>query len=384
MGSFLDKPRTEKQTEEGEGNGLRFGLSSMQGWRIKMEDRHCAVVGLPQLKDWSFFAVFDGHAGARVAAHCAENLLNTIIGTESFRENAVTLNKPVSKEQIESLKEGIREGFLQLDEKMKKLPKVESGEDKSGTTAICAFIARTHIFIANLGDSRAVLSRSGKRVFSTTDHKPINPEEKERIQKAGGNVMIQRVNGSLAVSRALGDYEYKQVEGKNACEQLVSPMPEVSVEEQDNADEFLVLACDGIWDVMSNDDLCDFIRHQLSIYKSLGTVCSSVIDTCLHKGSKDNMSVVLVTFAGAPTVSEEAIKKDKELNDLIEKEVQKIMDKNNESAIADVMEELIKVDFKDLPPGGGIDSKRTFIEEIIKNINQNKNSNSNVSDQNNQ
>ncbi len=56
MGAFLDKPKTEKHTEEGGGNGLRFGLSSMQGWRIEMEDAHCAVVGLPQLTDWSFFA----------------------------------------------------------------------------------------------------------------------------------------------------------------------------------------------------------------------------------------------------------------------------------------------------------------------------------------
>lgn len=84
-----------------------------------------------------------------------------------------------------------------------------SGEDKSGTTAVCALISPTHIFVANCGDSRAVLYRGGKIGFSTQDHKPVNPVEKERIQNAGGSVMIQRVNGSLAVSRALGDYEYK-------------------------------------------------------------------------------------------------------------------------------------------------------------------------------
>ena len=84
-----------------------------------------------------------------------------------------------------------------------------SGEDKSGTTAVCAMISPSHIFVANCGDSRAVLCRREGIRFSTQDHKPINPTEKERIQKAGGSVMIQRVNGSLAVSRALGDFEYK-------------------------------------------------------------------------------------------------------------------------------------------------------------------------------
>lgn len=65
--------------------------------------------------------------------------------------------------------------------------------------------------------------------------------------------MIQRVNGSLAVSRALGDYEYKQVEGKGPCEQLVSPEPEITVQNRADNDEFLVLACDGVWDVMTNE-----------------------------------------------------------------------------------------------------------------------------------
>ena len=74
---------------------------------------------------------------------------------------------------------------------------------------MCGLISPSHIFVANCGDSRAVLYRSGGIGFSTQDHKPINPSEKQRIQNAGGSVMIQRVNGSLAVSRALGDYEYK-------------------------------------------------------------------------------------------------------------------------------------------------------------------------------
>lgn len=68
MGAFLDKPKTDKFLEHGEGNGLRYGVASMQGWRIEMEDAHMAKTNLGgALKDWSYFAVFDGHAGARVS-----------------------------------------------------------------------------------------------------------------------------------------------------------------------------------------------------------------------------------------------------------------------------------------------------------------------------
>ena len=166
---------------------------------------------------------------------------------------------------------------------MKELPEVVSGEDKSGSTAVCALVSTSHVFLANCGDSRAVISRAGTALVATYDHKPVNPIEKERIQKAGGSVMIQRVNGSLAVSRALGDFEYKQVEGMGPCEQLVSPEPEITVHERDESDEFLVLACDGIWDVMNNNELCDYIRYMLTIEADVEQICSSLIDVCLHK-----------------------------------------------------------------------------------------------------
>lgn len=287
MGAFLDKPKLEKHSEHGSGNGLTYGLSSMQGWRVEMEDAHSAMVGLPQgLKDWSFFAVFDGHAGARVSAHCAENLLDTIILSEDFRNNtnANNCNSHITIEEVERVKNGIKDGFLRLDERMRKIPEIASGEDKSGSTAVCTLISSTHFYFANCGDSRAVLSRNKRAFFVTEDHKPINPAERERIQKAGGSVMVQRVNGSLAVSRALGDFEYKQVEGKGPCEQLVSPEPQVDVLERDNElDEFLVLACDGVWDVMGNKEICDNTRYMMQITEDLEYICNCIIDACFAK-----------------------------------------------------------------------------------------------------
>lgn len=279
MGSFLDKPNTDKRNEHGEGNGLKYGVGSMQGWRCEMEDAHYAksVLGGDELKDWSYFAVFDGHAGVKVSEHCAKHLLDCILETDEFRKK--------------SFVQGIRTGFLNLDENMRNIPDLSQGIDRSGTTAVCAFISPENVYIANCGDSRAILCRNGMPIFSTQDHKPILPGEKERILNAGGSVMIQRINGSLAVSRALGDYDYKNVQDKGQCEQLVSPEPEIFCLDRDPADEFLILACDGIWDVMTNEDVCSYVQSRLKVESDLQKITNSVIDTCFYKVSEFCMRV---------------------------------------------------------------------------------------------
>ena len=96
--------------------------------------------------------------------------------------------------------------------------------------------------------------------------------------------MIQRVNGSLAVSRALGDFEYKMDFSIDAAEQLVSPEPEISViPRDDEVDEFIVIGCDGIWDVMSNEEVGDYIRSRMLLSGDLELICSELLDTCLAK-----------------------------------------------------------------------------------------------------
>ncbi|KAJ8941936.1 hypothetical protein NQ318_013269 [Aromia moschata] len=257
----------------------------------------------------------------------------------------------------------------QLDDKMRTLPEMMSGEDKSGTTAVCAFVSPRTVYVANCGDSRAVLCRDGVPVFSTQDHKPGLPGERDRIVKAGGSVMIQRVNGSLAVSRALGDYEYKNVEGRGPCDQLVSPEPEIFVRDRDDvADEFLVLACDGIWDVMSNEDLCAYVHHRLLVTDNLQEVTRQVIDTCLYKGSQDNMSIVLVVFPGAPSPSPDMIKEEKELDATITRHIKEIIEESEEIHYTEILRKLLSVNIEGLPPGGGIASKRALIEQVFKEL----------------
>lgn len=87
----------------------------------------------------------------------------------------------------------------------------------------------------------------------------------------------------------LFDYHmWQNVEGKGPCEQLVSPEPEIYVERRQDDDEFLVLACDGIWDVMTNEDLCAFVQSRLLLSNDLEAITNHVVDTCLHKVSLHN------------------------------------------------------------------------------------------------
>ena len=122
---------------------------------------------------------------------------------------------------------------------------------------------RSHIICAKTGDSRAVLFREGKAVQLSHDHKPFNVEERERIEGAGSHVKFNRINGDLAVSRALGDFVYKRCESQPAERQAVTAMPEVLVEPRSATDEFIVLACDGIWDVMKSQEVVDKVKAML-------------------------------------------------------------------------------------------------------------------------
>ena len=203
---------------------------------------------------------------------------------EKHVRNNSNSDRPCLSSDLDHFKGSVRQGFLDIDEKLKELPRFISGDERSGSTAIVVIVTKTHIVFANCGDSRALLSRNGGQIaFATADHKPYNDGERLRIEKAGGSVIIQRVNGSLAVSRALGDFDYKRVEGLPATEQLVSAEPELTCVERSPDDEFLVLACDGIWDVMSNQEVVDFVRYRLSIHQDLTQLTGELLETCLAK-----------------------------------------------------------------------------------------------------
>merc|ERR1719162_553310 len=192
------------------------------------------------------------------------------------------------------------ETMLLLDAQMRELPAIQSGEDQSGCTAIYALVTDTHVICANSGDSRGIFFSGGTTTPMSYDHKPYNDIEQARIEHAGGCVSMRRVNGDLAVSRALGDYSYKQRSDLKDIEQQVSAEPDIEIHVRNPAeDAFLLLCCDGIWDVMGNDEAGEYMNNLLQNgWKGmvLSDTVVNLIDTCLEKGSRDNMSAVVACF----------------------------------------------------------------------------------------
>mmetsp|Transcript_67367 Transcript_67367/g.179863 ORF Transcript_67367/g.179863 Transcript_67367/m.179863 type:complete len:177 (-) Transcript_67367:814-1344(-) len=129
-----------------------------------------------------------------------------------------------------------------------------AGLTESGSTAVTCLMVGRELYCANAGDSRAVLCRDGLAVALSEDHKPMNDTEKTRIEKAGGFVEDKRVNGTLAVARAIGDFSFKTHDGP-AEDQQVTCNPDIRKFELQEKDEFMILACDGIWDVVTSQQV---------------------------------------------------------------------------------------------------------------------------------
>lgn len=302
MGSMLDKPVTEKETETGSvaNAQIEYGVSGMQGWRVEMEDAHTLVGAIPALPSLGFFGVYDGHGGAYTSAYAGNYLLQIFQERPEFLEYvALSERERNSHKGIEYLKNALTNTFLQIDEKMlSESEEHRDPRDRSGCTCIVVVVTPKHLICSNAGDSRACYSKEGKAVPLSFDHKPNDTEEHSRIDRAGGYVSMRRVDGDLAVSRALGDFQYKDRTDLPPEEQKVTSKPDLMVYPRDyQKDEFIVVACDGIWDVVSNDDCIQMVRQIFEEGESdIGKVCEEVLDLCLEKNSRDNMTSLIVKF----------------------------------------------------------------------------------------
>lgn len=286
MGQTLSEPITQKETSKCENDFLKVGASCMQGWRINMEDAHTQLLSLNNDKNSAFFAVYDGHGGAKVAEYAGIHLHDKIINQPAFKEGNIS--------------DAMKKGFLEIDQDM--LEDEEMKEELAGTTAICVLIRDRKIYCGNVGDSRSIASVRGRVQNLSYDHKPNNELEAKRIVAAGGWVEFNRVNGNLALSRALGDFVFKKNEDKKAEDQIVTAYPDVHVRDLTSDHEFIVLACDGIWDVLSNEEVLEFVRTRIAQQISPEIICEQLMTRCLAPDCQmgglgcDNMTVVLVCF----------------------------------------------------------------------------------------
>ncbi|XP_039041606.1 probable protein phosphatase 2C 24 [Hibiscus syriacus] len=234
----------------------KFGVASVCGRRRDMEDAVAIHPSFhrqgqdPSASGFHYFGVYDGHGCSHVAIRCKERL------HELVKEELVS---------EEEWKGAMERSFTRMDKEAIKWNESLDGAncrcelqspecDAVGSTAVVAILTPDKVVVANCGDSRAVLCRNGKPVPLSSDHKPDRPDELNRIEEAGGRVIFwdgPRVLGVLAMSRAIGD---------NYLKPYVSCEPEVTVNDRRVDDEFLILASDGLWDVVSNDTACRLVR----------------------------------------------------------------------------------------------------------------------------
>jgi protein phosphatase len=252
-----------------------FGFSEAQGRRDEMEDAHVQeTFTTPEGKRIEFFAIYDGHSG-RVGADIAAQRLHTYV------ENV--LQKGVS------LDEALMRAFVEIDKEIE----AEGRYTHSGTTAAVVLIGDAEIISANVGDTRTLLIDAAQRVQCLTEeHRLVaGNEEEKRIKKIGGKIYqgkyrrVMAPDGSpgIMVSRALGDDEYGA---------LVSAEPFISRTELNKAHRRVIIACDGVFDMLTNEEVADLIKNEPDPKKA----SELITKTAISRGSGDNVTTVVVNL----------------------------------------------------------------------------------------
>lgn len=242
-----------------------------QGGREYMEDR----INIFQLPDgYECYAVFDGHGGSVVVEFVTRHLKETLM-------SLILAKTRMNIDEDEILYQTIKDLTEQLP-----MPHAKT----QGTTALIVLKQGNKMWVAHCGDSRAIITlENGNSIQVTYDHKPNRDDEYRRINASGGFVApaykgdVYRVNGSLAVSRSIGDLDLFP---------YVTWKPEISYVSITSKFSFLVLCTDGIWDVMSNDDISTILSKN-SLFSNIN-IAQAICTLAKNRGSTDNMSIVIV------------------------------------------------------------------------------------------
>ncbi|XP_072000660.1 protein phosphatase 1F isoform X1 [Engystomops pustulosus] len=257
---------------------LYVSIHAIRNTRRKMEDRHVSLLEFNQLFGFtdgverSYFAVFDGHGGLDAANYAATHLHVTLARHEELvSDPSVALKESFQRTDAMFLKRARRERL------------------RSGTTGVCALLEGERLHVAWLGDSQALLVRQGNPVTLMEPHKPEREDERERIESLGGCVTFMgcwRVNGTLAVSRAIGDIDQKP---------YVSGEGDVSSHNLNGSEDFLVLACDGFYDAVSSSEVPSLVLGHLQENDGNGQrTAERLVAAAKEGGSSDNITVLVI------------------------------------------------------------------------------------------
>lgn len=296
-----------------------YGVTSICGRRSEMEDSVSAIPrflqvslldcgrvanGLNPHSSAHFFGVYDGHGGSQVADYCRERM-HLALTEEILKEKPEFCDGDTWQEKW---KRALFSSFMRVDLELDFVP------ETVGSTSVVAVVFPTHIFVSNCGDSRAVLCRGKTPLALSVDHKPDREDEAARIEVAGGKVIQwngARVFGVLAMSRSIGDKYLKP---------SVIPDPDVTSIRRVKEDDCLILASDGLWDVMTNEEVCDMARKRILLWHKKNAMAGDALlpaekrgegkdpaamsaaeylsKMALQRGSKDNISVIVVDLKG--------------------------------------------------------------------------------------
>ncbi|XP_076881771.1 putative protein phosphatase 2C 27 isoform X2 [Bidens hawaiensis] len=266
---------------------IRSGSCAEKGPKEYMEDEHLCIdnllehfdrtEGLPSLA--AFYGVFDGHGGTDAALYVRKNILKFIVEDPQFPG---------------CLKKAIRNAYIKADHAFAENNTVDIS---SGTTALTTLVFGRMMVVANAGDCRAVLGKRGRAIELSNDHKPNSITERRRIEQLGGVIYDGYLNGQLSVARALGDWHMKGPKG-SVCPLSAEPeLQEILLMEDD---EFVIMGCDGLWDVMSSQCAVTIARKELMIHNDPERCSRELVREALKRDTRDNLTVIVICFSPDP------------------------------------------------------------------------------------
>jgi len=254
-----------------------FGVCADQNWkyRRRMEDAHHIEDGFNGDPNQGFFGVYDGHGGKEAALYAAENL-HKVLGEELNKSGSSIFNEPDSVLAV------LGKTYLAVDAKMK-----DAVPSHHGCTAVTCLVTgkgdTRQLFTANAGDARAVLCRDGTAIRLTEEHKASEPVEAKRITDSGGLIIHGRVNGQIIITRSLGDHLMKE---------FIIGSPYLNYQKLTDKDTWLIVACDGLWDVVEDQQAVDFVLEHKALSPS--EISKKLLIKALQDGTTDNLSIVVV------------------------------------------------------------------------------------------
>jgi serine/threonine protein phosphatase PrpC len=263
------------------------GVVEEQGRRPTMEDRCCTLVLGDGAEAIGIFGVFDGHGGKLASNYCHDHFLERLLSHDCFvanTERALTETCHLIDQEI--LAESVRKRTY------------------AGTTVALVVLKDGKVYCCNVGDSRTVLcAAGGVAVPLSVDHSPMVPQEVRRIKAAGGFVNSRGVNGYISLTRALGDLDLKAHARRlfphlDITDNLLIPDPDITVRDIHPQDEFLIVACDGVWCRLTSEEAVRITRAALRRYGGdPRAAATTLVHAALAAGSGDNVSVIVVILS---------------------------------------------------------------------------------------